>query len=425
MKLGKKARVHQERLTFKDYLALYKLSCRKWVWRHEGTSFMQNLYRNRSLIAWAILWFAIIDTHYFLFHGVFLMALSLFRPAQFIKVFVGFAQILALNLLIIDPAKLKRSLGFKNSAFWNNTGIHLVLIVADAGTYGEYAATMRVEEEMKKAHVFGKIYNSLMVPVQNHGQASWSEADIVAVTEHGIQVFEVKNHVGLIEGSFNGDVWYRDGNYTAEPPYKSPLRQNQQHVNYLIEYLYPRLKAAGMLADRSLLFHHFVNIVMYTENKYLGINLDYSSMPMQTGFCMTGGRTPIDYTIELTKNLCPRDLTHEQVEYICSILDPLAAVDPYQHAAMVAEKVYREHMMEDDPQFHARYQVMVGQILEDGPFVQIVRTVGQYTWYDIEGNNFFWAEPEFQMTESSQPGLGKAGYQKSVDLARQMTGQAA
>ena len=45
--------------------------------------------------------------------------------------------------------------------------------------------------------------------------------------------------------------------------------------------------------------------------------------------------------------------------------------------------------------------------------------------YDIEGNHFFWAEPEFRMTESSQPGLGKAGYQRSVDLARQMTGQAA
>ena len=115
---------------------------------------------------------------------------------------------------------------------------------------------------------------------------------------------------------------------------------------------------------------------------------------------MTSGRTPIDYTIELTKNLCPRDLTHEQVEFICSILDPLAAMDPQQHAAMVAEKVYREHMMEDDPRFHARYQVMVGQIHEEGPFVQIARTVGQYTWYDIEGNHFFWAEPEFRMTEN-------------------------
>ena len=107
----------------------------------------------------------------------------------------------------------------------------------------------------------------------------------------------------------------------------------------------------------------------------------------------------------------------ETARLIKQILDSLAA--------MVAEKVYKEHMMEDDPRFHARYQVMVGQIHEEGPFVQIARTVGQYTWYDIEGNSFFWAEPEFRMTESSQPGLGKAGYQRSVDLARQMAGQAA
>ena len=416
---------HDERLTIKDYKALYKLSARRWIWRHEGDAFLQNLFRNRGFIFWAICWFAIIDSHYFLIHSMIGIVYAVFHPSIMLKVLSGFLELLAVNMLIIDPVKLKRSLGFTKSAWWNNTGIHPAEIIADAGVYGEYIATMRVEEEMKKAHVYGKIYNSLMVPIQNHGQNAWSEADIVAVTEYGIQVFEVKNHMGLIEGAFNGEVWYRNGDYTANPPYKNPLLQNQQHVNYLIEYMYPRLAAAGMLDSSRSLLHHFVNIVMYTQNKYLNIGLDFSEMPMQTGFCMTGGRTPVDYTVALTKDLCAGNFTHKQVDYICSVLDPLAAVDPFQHAAMVAQKVRQESMFEDSPEYRASYQVVVGNINGGEPLVNIAKTVGPYTWYDIEGNYFFWAEPEFRMIDHSTPAWGRAGYQQTLALARQMTGQAA
>ncbi|MCR5006755.1 MAG: NERD domain-containing protein [Clostridiales bacterium] len=416
---------HDEKLTFKDYKALYKLSARGWIWRHEGDAFLQNLFRNRALIFWAICWFAIIDSHYFLLQSMIGIIYSVFHPSTLLKTLVGFSELLAVNLLIIDPVKLKRSLHFTKSAWWKNTGIHPVEIIQDAGLYGEYIATMRVEEELDKAHVYGKIYNSLMIPIQNHGQNAWSEADIVAVTENGIQVFEVKNHMGLIEGAFNGDVWYRNGDYTADPPYKNPLLQNQQHVNYLIEYLYPRMAAAGMLDSSRSLLHHFVNIVMYTQNRYLNIGLDFSQMPMQTGFCMTGGRTPVDYTVKLTKNLCSGNFTHEQVDYICSVLDPLAAVDPYQHAAMVAAKVRQESMFDNDPQYRASYRVVVGNINGGEPLVNIAKTVSPYTWYDIEGNYFFWAEPEFCILEQSAPAGGRAGYQQSLALARQMTGQAA
>ena len=123
--------------------------------------------------------------------------------------------------------------------------------------------------------------------------------------------------------------------------------------------------------------------------------------------------------------LCSGTFTHEQVDFICGILDPLAAVDPYQHAAMVAEKVRQESMFENDPKFRASYSVVVGNIDGGGPLVNIAKTVGSYTWYDIEGNYFFWAEPEFRILDRSTPAGGRAGYQQTLALAKQMTGQAA
>ncbi|MBQ5340852.1 MAG: NERD domain-containing protein, partial [Oscillospiraceae bacterium] len=296
---------HQEKLSFRDYITLMKMSMRSWIWRHEGDSFVQNLRQVNSL-AWMLTWYFILGFAIGglggLITGIPKLITIIFTKQSFFKALWGYCSLILVELLIFDPKKVKRSLRFTRSAWWNNTGIHPTEIEIDPGTYGEYAATMRIEEELEKSGKFGKIYNSVLIPITNHGTETYAESDIVVVTEDNIQLFEVKNHTGRITGSFRyeADTWYRNEQYDLENKYGNPLRQNQHHINYLIEYLYPLLKDKGLLDGKSPFFGAFLNAVMYADNRYCSVELDVSEIPKQAFiFSDVGTMEDGGYTVEM------------------------------------------------------------------------------------------------------------------------------
>ena len=412
---------HNEKMSFRDFIALMKMSMRSWIWRHEGDSFIQNLRKSGATIAWGLAWYFVlgfaIGGFAELIRLIIVLFSSIFTKVSFFAVLKGILTLVVLELCIFDPKKVLENIKYTESAWWNNTGIHPVQVVEDAGTYGEYAATMLVDKQMRDKNMHGKIYNSLMIPMKNHEIDTFSEADIVAVNEKGIQVFEVKNQVGSFSGRYNGKTWFRNDDYTADPPYGNPMKQNQNHINYIIEYLYPKLNEAGLLDKNDPLLDVFVNIVIFTDNRYTSVNLDFSDMPSNTGFFFSGGQEDTLYDVD--KINCSRGLTNQQIDFICGLFDKLSEMTLQQHQAMVAEKVWNDSQMEFSWEYRAVFKAAMCLYHGEGPFPYIARSNGNYTWFDPEDENNFWAFPELQITHSVETGSGDEGYSRAKETVEQ------
>ena len=414
---------HQEKLSFRDYITLMKMSMRSWIWRHEGDSFVQNLRQVNSL-AWMLTWYFILGFAIGglggLITGIPKLITIIFTKQSFFKALWGYCSLILVELLIFDPKKVKRSLRFTRSAWWNNTGIHPTEIEIDPGTYGEYAATMRIEEELEKSGKFGKIYNSVLIPITNHGTETYAESDIVVVTEDNIQLFEVKNHTGRITGSFRyeADTWYRNEQYDIENKYGNPLRQNQHHINYLIEYLYPLLKDKGVLNGKNPFFLAFLNAVMYADNRGCSVELDVSEMPGQTFiFSNVGTMEEGGYTVEMAGKIVPISIGRAAADEICRILDGLTDMDPMRHKALVGNKVMTDLEIANAPGYGAKYSAVVGKLV--GQMISAIeRSNDGHLWYDIRQDHMFWAVPEYEVTYRSEQQNGEAGYRAALEQVR-------
>jgi|GEM_PF-2426781 len=421
---------HQEKLSFRDKWTLMVMSMRGWIWRHEGDAFVQNLKNSGNTLLWMLVWYFIIGFALGIFGAVITAALQIVA-SFFVKEVTLFAALKGLvmtvfyffviELLIFDPKKVKRSLSYGRSAWWNNTGIHPVEVVADPGTYGEYAATMRIEEEIEKSGKFGKIYNSVLIPIKNHGVDTYAESDIIAVTEKSIQLFEVKNHTGRITGTFSyeADTWFRNEEYDPDKKYGNPLRQNQHHINYLIEYIYPVLKEKGLLNANNPLYGCFLNAVMYTDNRYGSVEVDVSGMPVQTGlFLSSGSKEDGGYTVEVADALAAFEPGKAAAQEICSILDGLTDMDPMRHRALVGNKVMTDLEMSGTAGYAVRYAAVGGVICGHENIGAVERSNGEHVWYDLRGDHMFWAVPEFTVTARAEQQSGEEGYRAALAKVR-------
>ena len=415
---------HQERLSFADIFTLFKMSMRSWIWRHEGDSFVQNLRRGGFSWFWMLTWYVILFLAFTIPMAIIgaipTLIAALFQGKLF-SMLSGYVTMVLIEFLIFDPKRVKRSLRFTRSAWWNNTGIHPTEIEADPGTYGEYAATMRIEEEIEKSGRFGKIYNSVLIPVRNHGTDTYAESDIIAVTEESVQLFEVKNHTGRITGSFRyeADTWYRNEEYDLENKYGNPLRQNQHHINYFIEYIYPLLNEKGLLNADNPLYGCFVNAVMYTENRNCSLELDFSEMPVQTGcFFSSGPKEEAGYTVDVADGLSVFTLGRAAADEICRILDSLTDMDPLRHKALVGNKVMTDLELSNMPGYGVKYAAVLGNICGNSNIGAVERSNGEHVWYDLRGDHVVWAVPEFEVTDRSQEFSGEAGYQSARALLK-------
>lgn len=100
----------------------------------------------------------------------------------------------------------------------------------DKGYYGEFILFRKLTRIISKKNLFTNIY-------LEGKNTDTTEIDVVAVTNKGIYVFEMKNFGGYIYGSENDTHWTQAFNRRSKFKFYNPLRQNYAHQKALENYL--------------------------------------------------------------------------------------------------------------------------------------------------------------------------------------------
>lgn len=333
-----------------DYIALLRLSCRYYYWNISDAGKGSVTLRRLGQFIKAIFTFnfvnffflfvaytVVVDTIglglYYLVFGTITLPIMIFRGEILtpIGLIAAGLALIALGLFVLlNPKRLKRSLRYKESAFFKNTGIMPKEVVKDKGLCGEYLATCVEEEAFKANNIEGQIFNSVIIP--QHG-GNFSEADVVSVSSMGINVIEVKALGGEIEGSETGDVWQQTlGKETYE--LRNPILQNNTHVNYLLAYLEESMKASGYKPGVAL-SHSTINSVLFLDNKVsLNIN-DFNELNLLYLYGTTHGYADI-YKDFKRKNVI--NLYKNDIDYIAKEIKKLSSHSPSEIDAMMSNR---------------------------------------------------------------------------------------
>ena len=183
--------------------------------------------------------------------GIIVITLPLMMAAFMLMFYGAMAN---LNWDRVDYA-----LHFLDSSWWKNTHKKPSEIMADIGVYGEYVATISMEKTLRKNKIYGKVLHNVIVPKRD---GDFNEIDMVAVTDRGIFVVEVKARGGQFSGSLVGEEWeQRCGNNVHVM--KNPVLQNINHINYLTEYIYEEMN--DIIADDQPIIYKMFNLVLFTS----------------------------------------------------------------------------------------------------------------------------------------------------------------
>ena len=164
---------------------------------------------------------------------------------------------MVLLLTTYNMRKLIYVLGYKSSVWYKNTAYMPSQVVADKGIYGEFIATYYVRNCYRKHDLKVRIYNSLAIPKRyiSDKLIDFSEIDIVAVSDIGVEVFEIKNRAGIFSGASGAETWtQRIGSQTHEM--ENPLLQNDRHCKALRNWALEN-------ASEDLEFQSIVNVVLF------------------------------------------------------------------------------------------------------------------------------------------------------------------
>lgn len=162
----------------KDYWALFKLSCRPYIYYAPFTNTI------KPFIAAYILFYTMMCT------------VSVILSFRLDLVIGGIIQLVLVGLAIINPYFFKYALYYQTSDWYLNTGYSPSDVCSDVGLFGEYHATMDFSQLKGES---GKIYNGLIIPKPD---GSFTELDLVLVSKYSISVVEVKAR----GGSFSGHI---------------------------------------------------------------------------------------------------------------------------------------------------------------------------------------------------------------------------
>lgn len=196
----------EKKFQFKDYWSLFKLSCRSYI--YQGPS----VYVIRPFIAGYVCFASLIG-----FLNIAALIPNIFTLAIF-------------SFAIFNPYYLKYAVKYKTSDWYTNTGYLPSEVCSDMGLYGEYHATMDMEPYKCK---HGKIYNGLIIPKPD---GSFTELDLVVISEYYAFVVECKARSGDFSGHILDDTWTQKiGSQTNQ--LQNPVQQNQNHINFLQLYL--------------------------------------------------------------------------------------------------------------------------------------------------------------------------------------------
>ena len=151
---------------------------------------------------------------------------------------------------------------FKTSKYGEKSGNGFFKTYFDKGNYGEFIYYRKVIRIFGKESVLTNLY-------LDNVNTDTTEVDIVAISDKGIYVFEVKNYGGYIYGSEKDLHWTQVFNRRTKNKFYNPLRQNYAHTMALKNYL--------LVEDNSL----YPMIVFSNRSKLSKINISDRSRVYQ------------------------------------------------------------------------------------------------------------------------------------------------
>jgi len=119
---------------------------------------------------------------------------------------------------------------FYSSGYKIKSGNSFIKAYFDKGFYGEFVLYRKVCRIFGKASVLTNLY-------LDSKNTEKTEIDVLAVSNQGIYVYEMKNYSGYIYGSEKDQYWTQVLNKWSKNKFYNPLKQNYAHTKAVENYL--------------------------------------------------------------------------------------------------------------------------------------------------------------------------------------------
>lgn len=121
-------------------------------------------------------------------------------------------------------------ISFYTSLYKQKSGNNFFKTFFDKGNYGEFTLYRKI------IRIFGK--NSVLTNIYlDNKNTETTEIDVLAISNKGVYVFEMKNYAGYIYGSNTDQYWTQVLNKRTKNKFYNPLKQNYAHTKSLEKYL--------------------------------------------------------------------------------------------------------------------------------------------------------------------------------------------
>jgi len=387
-----------KRLGLMDYISLFLLSFRGFFWRVDGRHATNQRGADFwiKLIIWLIQIYAVfyVITFPFSVFGILINVITF----RFSAALSSAIYLFAFLFIVYNPRRLIYNLQFKKSAWWKNTGITPNEVRKDKGLYGEYIATMCAEQNLTEHKIYGKVFNSVIIPKKD---GDFNEIDIISVNETGIHVIEAKARTGAFFGSFTGEIWTQKLG-AQEYKLQNPIIQNLTHCNYLIEYLYENIPECSL--KKKSLVDKIINVVLISLTGFED-HLNRTPSPVMAFFGMAEssmklkGYQTIDFVGAYGKLL-----TKEEIDIISQILEKASSYTAAQRQQMMQERAIKQEQKAYSHKY-VYYVVRVTAPDIDGTlltFDTVCKDNGYYKTYLDQRDGLFRAIPEANILGKSK-----------------------
>lgn len=391
----KERKTMKQKFSFKDNFALFKLSMRSFFWRVDGNALINYYKLSTKIVAWVIIGVVMAFAVQTIVLLPFAIIQMLVKDGFFAAVSgTGkiFLRLIVFVLCFFNIERLRYCLRYKKTAWFQNTGFLPSQVASDVGLYGEFIATMCAEQHLEHHHIYGRIFNNVIIPKRD---GDFNEIDLISVNETGIHVIEAKARNGEFYGSCTSPQWtQRCGN--QEYTMQNPILQNLTHCNFLEEYLHEQLP------DGIMDTHFYLktwNVVLFT---LLGVNanIDMSDLPGMSYFGMAeSSLTQKNYRKTIFHD--DRNTNHlnkAQINAISEILEQASSYSAAERQRMIADRTFKqEQRMFSHPvnYYVAKTRLADGQSAD----MLICRDNGFYKTYFDNTDKVFRAIPEIVVGE--------------------------
>lgn len=119
---------------------------------------------------------------------------------------------------------------FHTTKYKIKSGNGFLKTLFNKGHYGEFILYRKLVKRIVNEQVLANLY-------LDSENTELTEVDLVAVTQKGIYIFEMKNYGGYIYGSQKDQYWTQAMNRFSKHKFYNPLRQNYAHTKAMENFL--------------------------------------------------------------------------------------------------------------------------------------------------------------------------------------------